>query len=229
MAATTSAPAPAPGASSNVPPWLLNLRAAQDKGITDFRGGMDQLYGGMGQLHDGMRQGFQDWRGQRDQRHTDLRNKLTARFDKLGERFQMPPGFASRLPWNQGKSGASGLGGTVPPGAGPTQGIAAGEPNPATPPAPGKAHGWGMWNPKAAESINKQAAANSPPGKAQGWGMWNPQAAQSINKQAGANNAPGNNKQDMVNRGRAFMPSANPTAQTTGGNPVLDSKKSWRW
>jgi len=103
----TPQPAPAapntPAAPSNVPPWLQQFRSAQDQRRTDFRTGMDAFYGGLGKLFEG------DLKGGFGQRGTDFR-------DKLKERMQMPHGFASRLPWNQGQ------------GAAPT------EPNPNTPP-----------------------------------------------------------------------------------------------
>lgn len=147
---TTSAPAPvpqpapaapaAPGgapAASNLPPWVQQFRAAQDARRNDFRTGMDAFYGGLGKIFEGdLKGGFGQWGDHRNAQRDAFRAKM-------GERFKMPDGFASRLPWNQGKSGASGLGGSIP-----AQGIAPGEPNPAKPndtPAQGAAKAGAWW------------------------------------------------------------------------------------
>lgn len=156
------APTPPPAAASNVPPWLQQFRTAQDKRIADWRGGTDAFFGGLDKVFQGdLKGGFGQWQDYGDAQRTARRTAMDERMSKMGERFKMPEGFASKLPWGGMLGGAWGgghLGKGKPgkPGA-PGQGVAPGEPNPATPKDP-------------STDTPKQSAAKHGAWWAQGWG-----------------------------------------------------------
>ena len=132
------APAPAtpPPAASNVPPWLQQFRDRQDKRIADWRGGTDAFFGGLDKMFSGdLKGGFGQWQDYGDAQRTARRTAMDERMAKMGERFKMPEGFASKLPWGGVLGGAWG-GGHLGKGKPNKPGIAAGEPNPATPKDP---------------------------------------------------------------------------------------------
>jgi hypothetical protein len=121
-------------------PWarmqgrMQEWQDGRDQRRQDFRDARDQFRG--------------DMRAGMDKFRTDFRNDINSRMDGLGQMLQMPPGFANRLPWNRGVSGASGMGGTIP-AAPPAQGVAPGEPNPAAPtPQPAPAVPQGRMRPR---------------------------------------------------------------------------------
>jgi hypothetical protein len=140
---------------------------------------MRERMGAWQEARDTRRQEFRDQRDQFrgdmragvDKLRTDFRNGLNDGIERVGQAFRMPPGFAQKLPWNRGQSGASGMGGTIPEPQPAPAGIAPGEPNPSAPLDPNATpqqrsdhnaarNGWGMNNTHMAAYINNLARRN---------------------------------------------------------------------